>query len=147
MVPPPNGTDPTSALALPCALVVTLASVVHGTCVPTKHTAVLKVWLGSAPLRVICAVEFVTTTEPKPGEFPVVWPMPPVMVAAGSNADLKLIPLVPSPETWSGNPLVSRIWKAPENVPFIGNVKFSLAVLVEAVANAITFTQLEKFWG
>ena len=51
MVPPPNGTDPTSALALPCALVVTLASVVHGTCVPTKHTAVLKVWLGSAPLE------------------------------------------------------------------------------------------------
>jgi hypothetical protein len=92
-------------------------------------------------------VEFVTITEPKPGEFPVVWPMPPVMVAAGSNADLKLIPVVPVPETWSANPVVSRIMKAPENVPFIGNVKFRLAVLVELVANAIRFTQLEKFWG
>jgi hypothetical protein len=37
--------------------------------------------------------------------------------------------------------------KAPENVPFIGKVKFRLAVLVELVAKAITFTQLEKFWG
>ena len=73
--------------------------------------------------------------------------MPPVIVEAGSRADLKLIPAVPVPVTWSGNPEASMIMKAPEKVPFSGKVKFTLAVLLASVVNDVMFVQLEKFCG
>lgn len=57
----------------------------------------MNVWFGNAPVRVICAVVPFTTAVPIPGEFPVVWPMPPVTVAAGNSADVKLIPAEPVP--------------------------------------------------
>jgi hypothetical protein len=73
--------------------------------------------------------------------------MPPVIVEAGSRADLKLIPVVPVPVPWSGNPEASITTKAPERVPFIGKVKFTLAVLLASVVNDVIFVQLEKFCG
>ncbi len=79
----PGWRSVTSALPLPCASVVMFPDGAH-----VGHGAIVKVWLGNAPVSVTWAVVSFTTTEPLPGEFPVVWPMPPVMVAAGSSADL-----------------------------------------------------------
>src|ERR1041385_5813599 len=106
----PIWTVPTSALALPWASVVILARLMHAAAIDRLHTALLKVWFGKAPVNVTWAVEPVTVALPVPGELPVVWPMPPVMVAAGNNAKLDWIPLLkPMPVTWTGNPVVSMI--------------------------------------
>ena len=62
---------PTFALAFPCELVVILDRVAHAVCKKRLHTAVLNVWLGSAPVRVTCAVVPEIMADPTPGEFPV----------------------------------------------------------------------------
>ena len=73
--------------------------------------------------------------------------MPPVTEAAGSRADLKLIPVEPVAVASLWFPLASTIWNAPEKVPFIGKVKFTLAKLVAPVVIGVTFTQLVKPCG
>ena len=137
---------PTFALAFPCASVVILASAAHG---PGNrpHTAVLNVWLGNAPVSVIWAVVPVTAAVPIPGEFPVVCWIPPVTVAAGSSADLKLIPVEEVAVTAVGVPLASVIWKLPENVPLKGKIKPKLAAPLELAVKEVTVEHPSKPCG
>lgn len=89
----------------------------------------------------------VTAADPKPGEFPVVWLMPPVTDAAGSSADLRLTPVEPLPVASLCVPLASTIWKAPENVPLAGNVKFAFTAPCASLATDVTFMQFVKPCG
>ena len=141
-----GGIVPTSALALPCASVVIVASAAHG---PGNrlHTAVLNVWFGNAPVNVRWAVVPVTAAVPIPGEFPVVCWIPPVTVAAGSSADLKLVPVEEVAVTALGVPLASVSLKTPENVPLKGKIKLKLAAPLELEVKEVTVEHPPKPCG
>jgi len=147
MLHPAACTPPTSALALPCASVVTLAKAAHGVCGNRLHTAVLKVWLGIAPVSLMWAVVAVTTAVPLPGELPVVCWIPPVTVAAGSSADLKLTPVPAVAVTATWLPLASVIWNTPENVPLKGKIKPKLAAPIASVVKEVTLEHPVKDCG
>lgn len=93
------------------------------------------------------AVVPVTTAVPLPGEFPVVCWIPPVMVAAGSSADLKFTPEEAVAVAASWFPLPSVIWKTPENVPFMGKINPKLAAPVASLVKEVTVEHPVKLCG
>ena len=100
--------------------------------------------MGVVPLNeIVASVPFITMV-PLPGALPVVCWMPPVTVAAGSNAEWKLPPTVSVPVTANWAPFVCTIWNCPEKVPLPGNVKFTLTFPFASVVSDVTLEQLGR---
>ena|SRR5579871_3279351 len=133
---------PTSALALPCASVVIFAIGVHPLTAPV-HAAVVNVWFGVVPVKLMCAVGQLKVTLPLPGAWPVTVPMPPVTVPAGSSRELKALASMARASTAKPPEKASVTWKAPANVPDCGKVKFTVPAPCVSLVNEARFRQFE----
>lgn len=117
------------------------ASGVHPV-VERPHAAVVNVWLGVVPLKVMCAVGKVKVTLPLPGAWPVTVPMPLVTVPAGSSGELKALVAMAGPDAANAPERASLNWKSPANVPGCGKVKFTVPAPFASVVNEARFRQL-----